>query len=518
MKAKSKKKSIEKVFVILIILVLVKLFIHLFTNAFASYGIFRDELYYLACSHHLDLGYVDQPPLSIYILTLSRLLFSNSLFALRLLPAFAGALTVLFTGLIVRKLGGGKLAIVIACLAMIAAPIHLAMNTFYSMNCFDILFWTLAAYILILLIKENKPRLWILLGLVMGLGLLNKISMIWFAVSLFIAVILTKQRKALSTRWPYFAGLIAFGLFLPYIIWNFMHDFAHLEFIRNATIGKYAGLTPIDFILGQLILSNPVILPLWLAGFYYYFLNKEGRSFKMLGIIFVVTFLILVINGHSKPEYLSPAYPILFAAGAVQFENFSQRKLWTWLKYAFPVVIVLGGMISAPFVLPFLPVETYIKYHKASGIAPQTSESKELAELDQHYADMFGWENMAKTVSVVYTSLPKREKPKTVIYARNYGEAGAVEYYSRKYELPPVISSHNNYWIWGWGHKDKGYQTFIIIGGREEDHLYSCGQVEQVAIIRCQYCMPYENNLPVFVCRKLKLTFEEIWNSDKHFE
>jgi len=157
------------------------------------YGIFRDEFYYLACSHHLDLGYVDQPPLSIYILTLNRLLFSDSLFALRLFPAVAGALTVLVTGLIVLKLGGGMLAIVIACLAMIAAPIHLAMNTVYSMNCFDILLWTLAAYMLILLIKENKAIQWILLGIVMGLGLLNKISMVWFAVSLFIAIVLTKQ-------------------------------------------------------------------------------------------------------------------------------------------------------------------------------------------------------------------------------------------------------------------------------------------------------------------------------------
>ena len=188
-----------------------------------------------------------------------------------------------------------------------------------------------------------------------------------------------------------------------------------------------------------------------------------------------------------------------------------------WLKYALPVVMVIGGIITAPFVLPCLPVETYIRYSKAIGIAPQSNEAKELAELPQHYADMFGWENMAKTVSSVYVSLLPEEKEKAVIYAHNYGEAGAIEYYSPKYELPPVISPHNNYWIWGWNHKDRDYKTMIIIGGNVEDHLYSFETVEKAAIIRCQYCMPYENNLPVFVGRGWKRSLEEIWSTDKSY-
>ncbi|MCP4261378.1 MAG: glycosyltransferase family 39 protein [Planctomycetes bacterium] len=512
----TKQESTRSVLIILIILILVKLLIHLFTNAFASYGIFRDEFYYLACSHRLDLGYVDQPPLSIYILACSRVLFRNSLFALRLLPAFAGALTVLITGLMVRKLGGGMLAVAIACLAVIAAPIYLGMNTVYSMNCFDILLWTLGAYILILIVKENKPMHWIVLGLVIGLGLLNKIGMIWFATGLFIAMLLTNQRKHFLRRWPYLAALVALGIFLPYIIWNFTHDFAHLEFIRNATRGKYAALSPIDFIFGQFMILQPVTLPVWLAGLYYFFFSKEGKSFRMLGIIYVAAFLILVINAHSKPEYLSPAYSMMFAAGAVHIERISQRKYWVWLKYTIPILIVIGGLFTAPITLPFLPVETYIQYSKRIGIAPGSYEAKELGELHQFYADMFGWENMAETVSQVFVSLPLEEKTRTVIFGRNYGEAGAIEYYSRKYDLPAVISSHNNYWIWGHGTED--YQTIIFIGGAQEDHLDSFEEVEQAAIIRCAYCMPYENNLPVYICRKPKRPLEEIWNSIKHYE
>ena len=205
---KESNKNYEKELIILFAFFLVKLLIHLGTNAFAGYGIFRDEFYYLACSHHLDLGYVDQPPLSIYILNLSRLLFGSSLFAIRLLPAFAGAFTVFFTGLIVRKLGGRVFAMVTACLSIIAAPILLGMNGVYSMNSFDILLWTLAVYILVRIIKEDNPKLWLILGGIIGLGLLNKISMGFLALGLFSGIILTKQRKNLTGRWPYLAGLI----------------------------------------------------------------------------------------------------------------------------------------------------------------------------------------------------------------------------------------------------------------------------------------------------------------------
>lgn len=513
-----KGKTIEKEVVVLFVLVSVKLLIHLLTNALESYGIFRDEYYYLACSRHLDLGYVDQPPLSIYILTLSRLLLGESLFALRFLPAVAGSLTVLFTGLTVRKLNGGLTAMVIACLAVIAAPIMLGINNIYSMNTFDILLWTIAVYLLVRLIDEDNPKLWIGIGIVIGLGLLNKISMGFFAAGVFAAVLLTKQRKHLSTRWPYIAALIAGGLFLPYIIWNLMHGMAHLEFIHNASTYKYAGVTRLDFILGQILESNPFSLPVWFAGFYYYFISEEGKRFRMLGIIFVTVVLIFIINGHSKPEYLSPAYTIIFAAGAVQLERLTTKKRLAVLKYAIPVTLVIFGMVALPLALPCLPVETYIDYTKAIGMAPHSNEGKELSELPQHYADMFGWENMAKTVSEVYDSLSPEEKEKTVVYANNYGEAGTIDYYRKKYDLPPVVSPHNSYWIWGWDHVDKNYQTVIIIGGKIEDHLHSLETVEKAATIQSRFAMPYENNLPVFIGRGLKRPLKEIWSAAKNYD
>ena len=510
------KKDSNIIIIPLVVLSFLKLVIHLGTNAFASYGIFRDELYYIACSNRLAFGYVDHPPLSVYFLSLSRLIFGESLFAIRLFPAFAGAFTVLLTGLLVRKLGGGKSAVILAALAVIFAPIQLGMTTVYSMNCFDILFWTLLAYIVVLIVKENKPQWWIVLGLLMGLGLLNKIGMLWFGFGFFLALLLTKLRRNLLTKWPWIAGALAFLIFTPFIIWNILHDFAHLEFIRNARMFKYAGVSAMDFVLGQLLLQNPVVLPLWLAGLYFFFFHKDGKKFRILGIIYTTAFLILLISGQSKPEYLSPAYPMLFAGGAVIVERLFSRKYWRWLKFAAPALIAISGILLAPLALPILPANKYSRYADFIGIGPSTSEGKELAELPQFFADMFGWENMAATVAGLYHSLPTEEKSKTIIFARNYGEAGAIEYYRKKYDLPTVISSHNNYWLWGYG--DAAAEVYIFLGGERDNYLGAFFQVEQAAIIRCEYCMPYENNLPVYVCRNKKIKISERWESLKHYE
>jgi 4-amino-4-deoxy-L-arabinose transferase-like glycosyltransferase len=205
-----KKKWMQNDLHIIIFFSLITVFIHFLSNAFIAYGIFRDEFYYIACSKHLALGYVDQPPLSIYLLYISRMLFGDSLFALRLFPSLTGGLIVFITGLVVRKLGGGRTALLIALISITVAPFMLAGCTIYSMNCFDGLFWVLAVYLLIRIIDDSKPRLWILLGVVTGLGLLNKISMAWFAIGLAIALLLTPQRKHLATKWPYLAGIIAF--------------------------------------------------------------------------------------------------------------------------------------------------------------------------------------------------------------------------------------------------------------------------------------------------------------------
>lgn len=506
------KKEYNLIFIISFLTLLV----HLFTNAFASYGIFRDEFYYLACANRPDIGYVDQPPFSIWVLAVVRFLFGDSLFVIRLLPAILHSVLVYLTGKMTLKMSGSVAALTISCLAVALAPVILGMNTTYSMNTFDFIFWSLTAYLLVLIVQGEKKNLWLILGFVLGLGLMNKIGILWLCFGVFLALLLTSHRSYLKTIKPWLAFLIAFLLFVPYIIWNITHDFAHAEFIQNALRYKYSGLTPMDFIDGQFMNVNPASAIIWLLGLYYFFFHKEGKKYRMLGIVYLTAFLILLLNGQSKAEYLAAAYPMLFAGGGVLVEKISQLKNWRWVKYAIAIPMVLSGILLIPLAIPILPVEVYIKYTEALGFAPSTAENKELSELPQFYADMFGWEDMAKNVSAVYESLSENEKRRTVVYCNNYGDAGAVEYYSKKYELPPVLCSHNSYWYW-WD-RNKKITTVIVIGGNEEDHLSSLEEVKVAAIHKSKYSMPYENNLPIFVCRGLKRSVREIHNSTKHYD
>lgn len=514
--------------VILSVMSIITLLIHFAVNAFTEFGIFRDEYYYIACSSRPAMGYVDQPPLSIFILGLSRFVFGDSLFAIRILPALAGTATVFITGLIVRRLGGGTYALVLASICYISAPILLAMNNLYSMNAFDILFWAMAFYLLALIfvsdssVQDIKPAYWVWLGVVLGLGLMNKISIMWFGAGLFLALLTKQYRHYLKTPWPYIAAAIAFLMFLPFIVWNITHDMAHLEFMRNASGLKYRSVTPIDFIAGQFVQLLPFSVPVWAAGIYYFFFNENGRRFRAAGIIYAATIAILIINWHSKSEYAAPAYTVLFAGGSVLIESLIKRRSYRWLKYTLPVLIVLCGLLLSPLVLPFLPVKAFIAYSKATGFQPGGSEGKKLSELPQLYADMFGWENMAKTVSQVYLSIPEKERDGVFVFAQNYGEASALEYYSRKYPVPKVVSPHNSFWVWEWEKlKDSTginkYGTVIIIGGRIEDHLKSLEMAAQRAVIKSDYAMPYENNLPVYIGRGFKVPLRTIWSSEIHF-
>lgn len=499
---------------LIIALALLSLVIHVITTGFFSYGIFRDELYYLACANRLDLGYVDHPPLSIYILSVWTWLFGDTLLAIRLLPAIVSSLALFMMGVFTSRLGGGRTAIIISMLAYMLTPIFLGMNTIFSMNTFDFLFWIISAYLLLRIVQKEKRRLWIWLGVVIGLGLLNKTSMLWLSSGVFLALIFTPLRKDLKTKYPYVAALIALVIFSPFIIWNITHDFAHLEFMRNAASRKYGGLTPMSFIMDQFLILNPVAIFIWLPGIYFFFFNEEGKKLKAVIFIWLATFLILLINGHSKGEYIAAAYQILFAGGAIMIEKWSVSK--KWIKYAIAFPVIIAGLLILPFARPTLSIEQFLKYQSALGLEPPSNEGQELNRgIPQFYADMHGWEDLAKNVSKVYQSLTDEERKTTLVYCSNYGKAGAIEYFSKKYPLQKVVCPHNSFWYW-WPNP-KNYTTLIIIGGEIEDHLQSLNEVEAVGFHKTINAMPYENNLTIFIGRGLKRSIEEIRASDKLF-
>ena len=488
---------------------------HLLANTFTPYGYFRDELYYLACSRHLAWGYVDHPPLSVFVLTLTRELLGDSLLAIRLIPALALSGTVVFTGLMVQQMKGTTWAVVLAGLSVMLAPIFLAMGTYYSMNSLDILLWSVAGYVVLRIADAATLRRWVVLGMVMGLALLNKVGFLWFGAGLLAGLLFTPLRQQLRTPGPYVAGGIAFVCFTPFIIWNMQHDWAHLEFMQNAVQHKYGGIRRADFMLGVVLMMNPATVPVWLSGLYYYFGTAHGQRYRILGFIFLMTLLILFINGHSKSEYLAAAFPMLLAGGGVGLERIATRKQGRWLPVAITGMLI-PTIALVPLAVPLLSPIAYMDYAAALGFSIKNSEGKQTAELPQFYADMFGWEELAVHVSKVYQALPEAERAQATVFTQNYGEAAALEHYRLRYPLPPAISGHNNYWLWSYGSYEP--QVMIIVGGEREDHLRAFKQVDSVAVHRAAYVMPYENNLPIFVCRGLRAPPAEIWPGSKHYD
>ncbi len=478
-------------------------------TAMTQYGYFRDELYYLACAQHLAWGYVDQPPLSIAILRVVRGVLGDSLIALRIVPALAGATVVYLTGRLARTLGGGRAAQALAALSALLAPAFLGLGHVYSMNVFDLLIWTLAFTLLLPAVERGKPRDWMALGAVLGLGLLNKISVLWLGGGIAAGLLLTPHRASLRTSGPWIAGLLAAALFAPHIAWQVAHGWPTLEFMRNATAQKMAPVTLPAFAVSQVLVMGPGSAPLWLTGLAFCFLLPAGRRGRIFGVIYITTFALLALAGRSRATYLAPAYVPLFALGGLAVERLARRPRLAWFPVAAGAWVAALALPLVPYALPVLPVERFIAYSRSIEIAPGTEEHQSLGDLPQHYADMFGWEELALEVARVYRSLPSQERARCGIFAQNYGEAGAIDFFGRGLGLPPAMCGHNSYWLWGPGRADGS--VIIIVGGDLEDHQSDFERVEQAGVVHCRYCMPYERDLRVYVGHGLKTPLAQIW-------
>jgi hypothetical protein len=269
----------------------------------------------------------------------------------------------------------------------------------------------------------------------------------------------------------------------------------------------------VQYLLSNILYLSPLTLPVWLAGLYWFLFAKDGERFRALGWTWVISFILFVAL-KGKDYYLAPVYPMLFAGGAVALENFLAASpdiaKHTWLKPAFAAIILLGGIVLWPFAMPMMSVEKFIAYEKALGAAPKKTENTELNQLPQQYADMFGWPEMAKEVARVYNTLPPEDLGKCGIGARNYGEAGAIDYFGRQYGLPPVVSGHQNYWLWG----PLNYtgQCMVILGRTKEQLSGSYDSVTYGGETYHPYAMPFENHRQIWICRAPKYTsLKDAW-------
>ena len=488
---------------------------HILTSALSGYGYFIDEFYYIACSKRLAFGYVDHPPLSIVILAFSRWLLGDSIVAVRFFSSLAASATVFVTGCLARRLGGDRYAIVIAALAAFVMPVNLLMGSFYSMNAFEPLIWSAILYCAIVMVQEENPRYFLLIGSLMGVGLEMKHTMVLYGIALVIGMLLTTGRRFIWNKW-FVWGLAACALLvIPNLVWQYQHGFPSLEFYKNAMQNKNIPTGPLAVVFGQIIFANPLPLPLWLIGLGYCFFMKEGRRYRFLGWAYLFLLAAIVLTQSSRPDRIAAIYLFLFAAGAVSIGNIQTPAAKRWIQRSVVAMLFLGGILAAPIFTPLLPPPILAKYLSTLGISFNLENGKVDEPVPQWLADRLGWHELAMDVSSVYHALPAEEQKNTVIISTNYGEAGALELYGPEFDLPPVFATHNSYH--SWGPPPDSVTMFIAVFVERRDLEKKFSSVAEALVHTCQDCTRQQRSIPIYVARDPNFSMSAEWQHFKIF-
>jgi hypothetical protein len=487
----------------------------LYCLAGPHYGYFRDELYYLACGQHPAWGYVDQPPLIGWIAWLLQHTIGTSLWALRLPSALAGAATVVLAGMLARQLGGRRWAIFLASLAALMTPVSLALSQLFTMNAFDPPLWTAIAFLLVRIAKTRRESLWLAVGALSGIAILNKYGVLFWLLGIVLGICLTPLRQSLRHRWFWLGSALAAAIALPNFLWQWQHQFPFLQLMHNIRQnGRDISLPPLPYLLAQAQMLGfvaAILVPFALS----FLFSPRGRSYRFLGWAYLV-FLAEMMLLHGKMYYVAPVYPALFAAGAVSMEAATRRRLWIWAKPVCAAAIIAIGGISAPVCLPILPVPQFLAYEHALGIEQQKFEHNQQGVLPQLYADMFGWQQIAQTVAAYYRTLSPEEQRKTAIFANNYGDAGAIDFFGPQYGLPKSIGTHQNYWIWG--PREYTGESIIVLGeGNEHNMQTKCASYTIIGSTGNPLSRPDEWH-PIYHCQGFKWNLQEHWPQMKHWD
>lgn len=481
-----------------------------------QYGLFRDELYFVACGKRLAWGYVDQPPLIALIARLSFWLSGEgrSVLLFRLPSALSHAATVVMASRLASRLAGrlgGGSAAVLSGLAVAVAPIHLAQGHLLTMNTFELLLWTAIA-LAVVDAAGGRPRRWVLAGGLLGLAMLTKYSAGFLAVFLIVGLALTQGRSALRSPWLWAGVAVAAALALPSALWQLRHGLPFLELLRNGQSHKNAPLTVFRLLREALLLQGPVagLLSLWGLG--WLLASRAARPVRFLGVALALLLLTMVLL-HAKPYYLAPAVTPLVAAGAAAL---ARAVAALWARAACGALILATSVPAMPLVLPILPLPRMLAWQSALGIKPERLERHEYNDVPQHFADQFGWPERVAAVAGVVHQLSAEDRARAVIFTTNYGRAAALELLARGLELPPVICGHNQYFLWGVPGQP---QLVVALGGDPEAYARDFAQVRRVGTTPpVPSGMPYESEIPIFLLQGPRAPLAELFQKARRYE
>jgi hypothetical protein len=478
-----------------------------------AYGYFIDELYYLACARHLAAGYVDHPPLAPLVLAGVRLVFGESRFAIRILPFVAGGATAWLGGLLALELGGGLFAMALAALTIGLAPGLVALSSFYSMNAFEPLIWMVVILLAVRLARSHDVRLWLPIGIAVGIGLENKHTLLVYVAALGAGILATSTRRLLATRWFVIGGAATAVLILPNLLWQMANGWPSLEFYRNAQALKNVPTPPLRSIVAQILLMNPIAAPVWMVGLFALVAGR-WRELRFLGWSALVLFAVQIASQSSRPDRSAALYPLLLAAGAVTIGNHIRNRR---ARRTLIAAVTASAAASLPMATPLLPPPAMAAYVERLGLQERiVQERGHTSSIPQLLADRTGWESFIDDIDRVYRRLPEADRRRAVVYVPDYGHAGALDLWGPSRGLPRVISSHNTYYHWSAGHADA--DVLIAVGANPKDLELVYREVSLVDVVRCEYCMSWRAQMPIYVARQPIMSLNVFWPRMRHYE
>ncbi len=477
-----------------------------------EYDFHRDELLYLALGNHPDWGYWSNPPMIGWLGAIIREFPIHTVEAARLLPLLASIGTLALSLRMTRMMGGGFYAELMVGVAMLVCPPYLRTMVMFQPVVFDVFFWTLCAFLLLqyLIHKKTSSLLW--LAAALGLGLLNKYLLLVFAAAMAIGLFLTPFRQLYRQKQLYLAASLALLVWSPNLIWQAVNGFPVFHHFGMLTENQLVNVSPAGFLLGQLMAHLPAIflIPLGLV----FFFVKSGERFRLLGWVFVLVEIFLLIF-KGKDYYALGLYPFVLAAGAVFLEKITANG---WVgKVVRTGLIGLSlalGIAIAPFSIPYLPVEEMVKYcadfQKNTGISGPTKwEDGVEHDLPQDYADMQGWREIGKLAIKAWQQ--SEDKKATLIYAENYGQASAIEWYGHQQGLPAVYSFSDTYLLWIPDTLDREITTFIYVNdelGEDVQELFA--DIQMIGAVENPRAR--EIGTKVYRCSAPRASFREFYN------
>ncbi len=475
--------------------------LHILTNG--RYGFHRDELQFLSDGRHLDWGFVCYPPLTPFIEHIGLAIFGVSLIGLRLFSVIAQFVAIVVAGLMAKELGGGRLAQCTAALAVTLSPLPLFNGTEFQYTSFDFLWWVLAAYFVIRLLKTENPRWWLAIGAVLGVGLLTKYSIVFYIAGILAGVVLTSARSSLKSIWFWAGVALTLVIFLPNVLWLVHHDFISYKFLqsihaRDVRIGRADG-----FLLDQFrICVNLFAAPLWIAGLVGF---VRSQRYRMIAFMYIVP-LALFFFGKGRGYYVAGAYPMLLAMGAVRGENWV-RSLPQWGRRTVQAVFFTGlAACGAFFMALIVPLQS-------------TGPLRDFAlKNNGDLREEFGWDDLVRTVAHIRDSLPPDQQAHLGIATGNYGEYGAIEILGAAYGLPQPIGTTNSEYLRGYPTPEP--TTIIVIGNSLEkaNALFTnCRVAGHNGNSEGLKNEESERHPDIFVCGPARLPWSELWKNHQDF-